>query len=177
MLGRGEKKGWAPIQYSPRHSKLRGHQLSESCASQCIPPPHPYARSRPGAACHLGGLASRIAGSLQPQGLYLPWPACPLEGLPPHGAAPKTAPPPEKACIPEKLEKAWPGCKKNLPTFSGSPFKSGCPREESLGFTAAQLAAPALGGCCTPAEQLPSTASPLQEPSQPRKARTSLARP
>ena len=24
MLGRGEKKGWVPIEYSPRHSKLTG---------------------------------------------------------------------------------------------------------------------------------------------------------
>ena len=61
--------------------------------------------------------------------------------------------------------------------FSDSPSESGCSREEPLGFTVAQLASPSLWGCCTPSEQLPSTSSPLQEPLQPRKARTSLARP
>ena len=65
---------------------------------------------------------------------------------------------------------------KNLLPFSGSPSKSGNTREEPLGFSAAQLATPTLGGCFTPVEQMPSTASPLQEVPQPRKARTSSAR-
>ena len=68
------------------------------------PLPTHYARAGPGAACHLGGLASTIVGSLQPQGLSLPWPACPLEGLHPCRAVPNTPIPHEKACSPEKLQ-------------------------------------------------------------------------
>ena len=74
-----------------------------------LPPATPYAHAGPGAACHPGGLASTTAGSLPPQGLSLPWPACSLEGLHPHGAAPNTASPREKACSPEKLHKSWLG--------------------------------------------------------------------
>ena len=40
----------------------------------------------------------------------------------------------------------------------------GCPREELPGFSVTQIASPAPRGCCTPEEQLPNTANPLQEP-------------
>ena len=43
VLGRGEKKGWATIKYSPCYSELTCPQLPESCASQCIPHTLPYA--------------------------------------------------------------------------------------------------------------------------------------
>ena len=67
--------------------------------------------------------------------------------------------------------------KKLLP-FSGSPSKSGCPGEEPLGFSVAQLASPVLGGdCCTPMEQLPSTTSPLQEPHSPKTPEQDLPSP
>ena len=101
-------------------------------------------------------------------------PACPLKGLHPRRAAPSTTSPWEKARSPEKLEQAWPGRAKSA-SIAGDPDGPSCPGEESLGFSASQLSTPVLGGCCTPVGQLPSTASPLQEPLQPRKARTSLA--
>ena len=63
---------------------------------------------------------------------------------------------------------------KNLPILRQS-FQVGLSWEELLGFTAAQLATPILGGCYTPVEQLPSTSNPLQEPPQPRKARQAWA--
>ena len=85
-----------------------------------------YVHARPGAACHPGGLASAIARSLPPQGLSLPWPACPLEGLHPHGVAPNTASPQEKACSPEKLEQAWPG-RENICLILGQSFCVGLP--------------------------------------------------
>ena len=59
-----------------------------------------------------------------------------------------------------------PGCA-NLPPLQCDPANPCCLGEESLGFSAAQLAAPTLGGCCTPMEQLTSTASPLKEPHSP----------
>ena len=65
----------------------------------------------------------------------------------------------------------------NLPPFQSGPANSSCPGEEPLKFSAAQLATSTLGGCFTPVEQMPSTASPLQEVPQPRKARTSSAWP
>ena len=65
----------------------------------------------------------------------------------------------------EKVEQAWP----SHAIFTSTPMQScqfSCPGEEPLGFSVAQLATPALGwgGCSTPVEQLPSTASPLEEP-------------
>ena len=52
-----------------------------------------------------------------------------------------------------------------LPPLVGGPAKPTCPGEEYLGFSVAQLAAPALVESCTPVEQLTSTTIPLQESS------------
>ena len=66
---------------------------------------------------------------------------------------------------------------KNLPPLQGDPANSCCPRREPLGFSAAWISAPALSRCCTPIEQLPSTASPLEVSHSPEKARKNLAWP
>ena len=55
-----------------------------------------------------------------------------------------------------------------MPTFSDSPSESVYPEDEPLGLSVTQIASPTLGGHCTPWEQLPSTASPLQEPHSPK---------
>ena len=47
------------------------------------------------------------------QGLFLPWPPCPLKGLHLRGAAPSTASPLQKDRNTEKLEQAQPGCAKS----------------------------------------------------------------
>ena len=65
---------------------------------------------------------------------------------------------------PRKARTSLAGPGKDLPIFSDSPSESGCPGEEPLGFSVTQMAAPAPRGCCTPEEQLPNTANPMQEP-------------
>ena len=171
VLGRGEEDG----EYSPHHSELT---CPPAIRKLCFPvhPPSPYpmhSHARPEAACHPRGLASPFAGSQPPQGLSLPWPACPLEGLHPCGAAPSTAGPLEKDCSPEKLEQAQPGCAIPASILRQS-CQSSCPGEEPLGCSAAQLATPTLKGCCTPVEHLPSTTSHLKEPHSPKTAEQDL---
>ena len=43
VLGRGEKKGWVPIEYPPRHSKLTGPLASRKLCFpvHSLPPPPP----------------------------------------------------------------------------------------------------------------------------------------
>ena len=65
VLGRGEKKGWAPIEYSPCHSELTGPLAIRKLCFPVHPlppaPATPYTFTGPGAACHMRGLASTIA--------------------------------------------------------------------------------------------------------------------
>ena len=84
VLGRGEKKEWAPIEHSPHHIELTGlPAIRKLCFPVHLPSPYPHVRTGPRAACYPRGLASTTARNLPPQGLSLPWPACPLEGLHP----------------------------------------------------------------------------------------------
>ena len=114
---RGERRRGGSPQNTPHTTaSLLAASYQKAVLPSVSPPPAPatpYAHVGPGAACHLGGLASTIARSLPPQGLSLPWPACPLEGLHPRRAAPNTASPQKKACSPEKLEQAWLGHEKS----------------------------------------------------------------
>ena len=58
---------------------------------------------------------------------------------------------------------------KVMPKFSVSPSESGCTVAEPPVFSVTQIPAPSRGGVpCTPAEQLPSTIRPLQEPYSPK---------
>ena len=90
VLGRGEKEGWATIEYSPHHSEVTCPPASRKLCFPVHPLPLPCACMHvgPEATCHPGGLASPFAGSQPLQGLSLPWPACPLEELYPHRANP-----------------------------------------------------------------------------------------
>ena len=177
VLGRVEEKEWAVIEYSTHHSELTCPPAIRKLCFPVYPPSlTPCSCAGSETACHPGGLATPFVGSWPPQGLSLPWPTCPLEGLQLHGAAPSTTSPLENDRSPEKPEQALAG-----PATSASIRRQSsqfsCPGEEPLGFSVAQLAAPTLGGCCTPVEKLPSTTSTLQEPPQPRKARTGSAWP
>ena len=175
VLGRAEKKGWAPYNTPHATASSLAHQLSESCASQCIHPPRTP-----------GTLDLRLPAILEGW-LHHLWEAnhCrsfPCLGLPalwrrynpteqhPAPPAPWKRPTAQKSWY--KLGLAI----QNLPPLWGDPANPGCPGEEPLGFSEAWLSCSRHWGCCTPVEQLPSTASPLQEPGQPRKSRTSLAR-
>ena len=155
--GRGEGVGCHRILPTPQQAHLPASYQKAVLPSAVLPPPTPCLHARPETACHPREMASPFSGSQPLQGLSLPWPACPLEGLHPCGAAPSTASPLEK------LEQARPGhaTSASIPRWS-SQFS--CPGEKPLGFSAAYIAASALRGCCTPVEQLPNTASPLQEP-------------
>ena len=91
--------------------------------------------------------------------------------LPSGGATPPQSStqhhqPPGKGPQTRKAVQPLPGCE-NLPPLPCDPANPCCLGEESLGFSAAQLAAPTLGGCCTPLEQLTSTTSPPEEPNSP----------
>ena len=53
---------------------------------------------------------------------------------------------------------------KQKKSWKNYQWELGYPREEPLRFSVTQIAAPAPRGWCTPEEQLPNTANPLQEP-------------
>ena len=63
-----------------------------------------------------------------------------------------------------RTSSAWP-CKSS--SIACDPANPCCPGEETLGLSAAQLAAPALRGVYIPMEQMNSAASPLEEPHSP----------
>ena len=90
-------------EYSLHHSELTGlPAIRKLCFPVHSSPPTPHGHAGPGAACHPRGLASILHGSLPLQGLSLPWPACPLEGLHPRRAAPNTASPLQEPLQPRK---------------------------------------------------------------------------
>ena len=96
------------------------------------------------------------------------WPCYPPK---PPGGAPLprnscSAPPaPWKSpCSPEKLQQARPDCEKIHLHSQAVLLSWAALGEEPRRFSVTQIAAPAPRGCCTPEEQLPNTANPLQEP-------------
>ena len=91
-------------------------------------PPTPYSvHTGPETACHPGGLASALAGSQPLQEFSLTWPACPLEGLHPCGAAPSTNSPRSR----EKLKQAQPSGAISA-SIPRQACQSSCPGEELL---------------------------------------------
>ena len=115
----------------------------------------------PEAAFHPIGLASAFAGS-QPQQVF------PFPGPPTLWRGYKASLL-EKACSPENLEQARPGCAKSASISGWScQFWLTWGRAPWVLSGPANCSHPQGVGCCTPVEQLPSTASSLQEPPQPR---------
>ena len=176
-VGEGREEGVGPKEHSPCHSKLTGPLAIRKLCFPVHPPTphHPYIHDGPGAACHLGGLASIIAGSLPPQGLSMPWHACLLEGLHPCGAAPNTASPWEKACSPEKLEQAWPGSEK-VCLILGQSFQVGLPWGRASWIRSSPASCSIPCGVPHSYRTAPQDCQLLQETPHPRKARISLAR-
>ena len=131
----------------------------------------PYAHTGPGAACHPGGLASTIAESLMPQGLSLPWPACPLVGLPPWSRN-KHCQHLGKGLSPEKLEQAWQGHEKICCILRKTS-------QVGLPWGRASWVHSGPASCSSPWRVLLSkrTSAQLQDSPQLRKARTSVAGP
>ena len=112
-VGEGREEGVGPHRILPMPQQAYWSSNYQKAGFPISSPPltTPYAHTGPGAACHPGGLASTIAESLMPQGLSLPWPACPLVGLPPWSRN-KHSQHLGKGLSPEKLEQAWQGHEK-----------------------------------------------------------------
>ena len=102
VLGRGEKKGWVPIEYPPRHSKLTGLLASKKL---CFPV-HPLPPTRHPLRSHRtwGCLPSRKAGlnNCHPSGA-VPAQAClPFGGATLLQSSTKHHQPPRKGLQPRK---------------------------------------------------------------------------
>ena len=113
-MGRGEKKGWAPIEYSPHHSELTGlPAIRKLCFPVHLPSPYP-AQMRWTWGC----LPSQRAGLNNCRKPTTPGAFPALACLPSGGATPprsstKHHQPPGKGLHLEKLEQAQPGCEKS----------------------------------------------------------------
>lgn len=95
-----------------------------------------------------------------------------------RGAVAQHHQPPGRALWPRST-RARPAGQQEVCLHRGAPASSGCPGEVLLCLPAACLATPALGRCCTPMEQLPITACPLEElhsPEMPEQALPSTGR-
>ena len=110
-VGEG-RKGVAPIEYSSHHSELTGLPAIRKLCFPGHPPHHPLHTS-----WTWGCLPSRRAGlnnCWKPTTAgAVPALAClPFGGATPLRSSTKHLQPRQKACSPEKLEQAWPGCEK-----------------------------------------------------------------
>ena len=161
-MGRGEEEGWAAIEYPLHPSK---HTCLSSSRQQCDPmyPPSPTHRVldlRPPAIPEGWPHHLREANHLR----GFPHPGLPTlrKGYTPAEQCP--APPaPWKSSAAQKRQSKLCLAMESLPPLPGSPAHSGCPGEVPFCLPVAWLSAPALGRCCTPAEQLPSTAPHPEE--------------
>ena len=94
----------------------------------------------------------------------LPWPACPLEGLHPRGAAPSTASSQKKACSPEKLEQARPGHEKSASIIRQS-FQVGLPWGRAFWVLSGPASCSSLwGGAAVPWNSCPALPAPCKSP-------------
>ena len=173
-MGRREEKGRAAIEHFLHRSKRACPPASRE---QCFPvhPPSPTCTPdlRPPA---IPEGWPHHSGRRPPQGICLPRPARPLEGLHPRGVAPSTTSPLEELPGPETPEQALPRCGKSAST-TGQSCQFQLPWGSTPLFLSSQLATPALRRCCTGTwSSRPEPPPPGRAP-QPRNTRASSARP
>ena len=151
VLGRGQEERQATTEYSLHPSE---HACPSASREQCFPvhPPSPYPMCVPD--MRLPAIPEGWPHHLQE--------ANHLRGYTPTDQRP--APPaPWKSPTAQKRQSKLCQAVGNLFPLWGGPASSSCPGEVPISLPAAQIAAPAFRRCCTPAEQLPSTTSALEE--------------